>query len=35
MARNWLVHNEPEFNKDKFWNQLLELDLLVLLFIIS
>jgi len=20
-ARNWLVNNEPEFNKDKFWRE--------------
>lgn len=28
MARNWLVHNEPEFNKDKFWRELCDDDII-------
>lgn len=28
MARNWLNNNEPEFDKDEFWTECLDLDLI-------
>lgn len=29
MARNWLVHNEPEFNKNKFWSECCDMDIII------